>query len=156
MPGHETVLGAWSKEEVVMRYRSMLGTGLLLVLANLPAAGESSGTVTLALPAGDPVAGRAAFIALSCTSCHRVQGEEGLPEPVSANPGPTFGAHDARQTPAQLADSIIAPSHVISATLREPQEGKLSPMGDFSQAMTVRQFLDIIAYLQSLEAPKAR
>jgi hypothetical protein len=33
-------------------------------------------------------------------------------------------------------------------------ESGLSPMGDFSRAMTVRQFADLLAYLTSLEASK--
>ena len=46
-------------------------------------------------------------------------------------------------------DSImLTPSHEISANLRE-REDDLSPMADFSQAMTVRQFLDLIAYIRS-------
>ena len=135
-----------------MWYRLIFGTGLLLVFAHA----VSARTVTLTLPEGDPKAGRAAFLALSCTSCHRIAGEHGLPEPVSANPGPTLGAYHAQQTPARLAESIVTPSHEISATLRMSHEGKLSPMGDFSETMTVRQLVDLIAYLRSLEVPKER
>ena len=48
--------------------------------------------------------------------------------------------------------SIFAPSHEISANLRGPREDELSPMGDFSEAMTIRQFIDLVAYLRSLAA----
>jgi len=136
-----------------MPNRSILSvSGLMMACAMLfPAPGMASDTVTLTLPRGDPGAGRKAFEALSCPSCHRVAGEEKLPEPVSANRGPTLGRYQAEQVPARLAMSIFSPSHEITATLREPREDDLSPMGDFSEAMTVRQFLDLIAYIRSLE-----
>ena len=121
--------------------------GILALLA-LPAvvADDAAETVSLVLPKGDPQAGRAAFVALGCTSCHRVAGEEG--SPVSANPGPTLGHYQGQQQSSRLGMSIFAPSHEITGTVRN-REDDLSPMPDFSDAMTVRQFLDIIAYLQS-------
>jgi hypothetical protein len=36
--------------------------------------------------------------------------------------------------------------------LKTRLEGVLSPMGDFSQAMTVRQLSDLVAYLRSIPA----
>jgi hypothetical protein len=50
--------------------------------------------------------------------------------------------------------SIFAPSHEISANLRRPREDDLSPMPDFSEAMTVRQFMDLVAYVSSLPQEK--
>ncbi len=133
--------------------RSILFVSGFLILLALPvaAAAEGSETVTLTLPAGDPVAGQAAFQALFCTSCHRVSGEKDFPEPVSANPGPTLGAYLGREGTAGVASSVYAPSHEIRSTLRPGREDKLSPMGDFTEAMTVRQFLDLVAYLSSLK-----
>jgi mono/diheme cytochrome c family protein len=131
--------------------RLLISLILLAVLVWATAvSGATSDTVTFTLPAGDPEAGRTAFVALSCTSCHGVSGENGFPGPVSANRGPTLGAYQGQQTPERLARSIVFPSHEISANVRDT-EGSLSPMGDFSEAMTVRQFLDIIAYIRSLE-----
>ncbi len=40
----------------------------------------------------------------------------------------------------------INTSDDVKATL----EGVLSPMGDYSHAMTVRQLLDVMAYLESI------
>lgn len=124
---------------------------LLVVAASVMAHGAEKGTVTLTLPEGDPVAGREAFLKLSCTSCHRVSGETGFPDPVSAHPGPTLGRYQAEQGPTRLGMSIFAPSHEITATIRGSRDDKLSPMPDFTKVMTVRQFLDIIAYLRSLD-----
>jgi hypothetical protein len=39
-----------------------------------------------------------------------------------------------------------------SDEIKKQLEGVLSPMGDFSRTMTVRQLADLLAYLQSLEA----
>lgn len=50
------------------------------------------------------------------------------------------------------ASSIVAPSHEIGPEARKMMEGELSPMGDFSDAMSVRQLIDLVAYLDSLEA----
>ena len=125
------------------------GLGLVALLVPvLAAADEASDTVTLTLPRGDAKAGRAAFVEMSCTSCHSVASEKNFPTPVSANRGPTLGRYQGGQVPARLAMSIFAPSHEISATVRDREDG-LSPMPDFSEAMTVRQFLDIIEYLRS-------
>lgn len=131
-----------------MSYRAIpAGLGLLVLFALAAmAADEAADTVSLVLPKGDPAAGREAFVALGCPSCHRVEGAEGAP--VSANPGPTLGRYQGQQQAARLGLSIFAPSHEISGTVRD-REDKLSPMPDFTDAMTVRQFLDIIAYLQS-------
>ena len=120
--------------------------GLLVLLAAAAVALAESETVKLELPKGDPEAGRAAFVSLGCNSCHRVQGEDD--SPVSANPGPTLGHYQGQQQSARLGMSIFAPSHEITGTVRG-SEDELSPMPDFTNAMTVRQFLDIIAYLQS-------
>ncbi len=137
--------------------RIPFGSGLLILLLPLiTVAGEAPETVTLKLPKGDPDAGREAFVALSCSACHRVAGEQGIPEPVSASPGPTLGRYHGRQGPTRLAMSIFAPSHEISVTLRGPRDDDLSPMPDFSEAMTVRQFMDLVAYVSSLPPRKKK
>jgi mono/diheme cytochrome c family protein len=101
---------------------------------------------------GDPAAGRQAFQDLWCTTCHRVAGETAFPAPVSANPGPTLGIEQARRKPGEIAASIIAPSHEIGDQVAAKLEGRLSPMGDYAPAMTVRQLFDLVAYVRSLKA----
>lgn len=132
--------------------RSTLRTaGLLtLVAASFASPAIAQETVTLRLPHGDPEAGEVVFREMSCPSCHRVEGDRGFPEPVSAHPGPTLGGYTGRQETERLALSIFAPSHEITGTVRGPREDDLSPMPDFSDAMTVRQFLDLIAFIRSL------
>lgn len=127
----------------------VVGLLALLALSTTPPA-EAQETVLLRLPHGDPEAGKAVFRQMSCFSCHRVQGGKGFPEPISAHRGPTLGGYTAQQATEQLAMSIFDPSHEITGTLRGPREDELSPMPDFSNAMTVRQFLDLIAFIRSL------
>ena len=132
-------------------WRYLSAAGFLLVLAvPIPgiAAEQSDDPVTLKLPRGDAQAGRAAFVALSCSSCHAVAGEQDLPVPISANRGPTLGPYQGKQGAGRLGLSIIAPSHEISASVRD-RDDDLSPMGDYSEAMTVRQFLDLVEYIRS-------
>lgn len=116
-----------------------------------PASTADYVVVELALPRGDPDAGRQAFIDLRCTACHRVAGETDWPAPVSDAPGPDLGPDLATQPLGQLATAIVAPSHAMSVRTgpdaRERVEGVLSPMGDFSEVMTVRQLAGILAYL---------
>ena len=121
-----------------------------------PAAGTAGyDTVVLSLPRGATGAGRQAFVDLKCTACHRVTGEPDLPAPVSANPGPDLGAGLASRPSGVVATAIVAPSHAMSvdtgAEVRAGVTGVLSPMGDYSESMTVRQLLDLIAYLQSAQ-----
>ncbi len=100
----------------------------------------------------DADAGRQAFLDLRCAACHQVAGETGFPDPISSNPGPDLGAV-AAQPAGLIATSIIAPSHALSVNasgeVTARLEGILSPMGDYSRAMTVRQLLDLIAYLEA-------
>lgn len=133
---------------------------LILLVCLIPmepaVAGSESETVVMVLPSGDAAAGRQAFIDLSCTACHRVWMENGFPEPFSAAIGPELGPHQAGQQPGRLATSIVAPSHVISEDVKKQMKASLSPMGDFSQIMTVRQLIDLIAYIRSRTPSQAR
>lgn len=111
-------------------------------------------SVTVALPAGDVAAGRQAFLDLKCTACHTVLSEPEFPQPVSANPGPPIGPGLASRDVSYVLAAIMAPSHAISPNIspevRANIEGVLSPMGDFSRVMTVRQLIDLHAYVSAL------
>jgi len=112
-----------------------------------------SQTFTLTAPVGDAKAGRQAFLDLRCTACHAVPSEPSFPPPVSVNPGPPIDARVAERDVSYLATAIVSPSHELSPDtapdVREHLAGVLSPMGDFSHTMTVRQLVDLHAYLRS-------
>jgi hypothetical protein len=118
--------------------------------------GGDTPSVTVTLPAGDVKSGRQAFIDLKCTACHAVPSEPEFPPPVSANPGPPINARLAARDVSYLAAAIMTPSHEVSPNstdkvLRDHLVGALSPMGDFSHVMTVRQLVDLQAYLRSIK-----
>jgi Cytochrome c len=107
--------------------------------------------VTLVLPIGNSQSGRKAFLDLRCYTCHAVAGETEMPKPFSANQGPNLNRPIRNQSPGKLATSIISPSHEITKEILKRGTGDISPMGDYSEVMTVRQLLDLIAYLSPLE-----
>ena len=118
-----------------------------------PAEYEAAAVV---LPKGEPRAGRQAFLDLKCTVCHRVTQDPEFPAPVSRSRGPDLDHTLGLRPASDVAAAIIVPSHSMSLKtgdeIKTRLEGVLSPMGDFSRIMTVRQLADLLAYLQSLEA----
>jgi hypothetical protein len=117
------------------------------------------GGVTVVLPMGDSQAGRQAFLDLKCTVCHRVAGETAFPMPVSDTQGPDLDHTLGLRPRSELASSIILPSHSMSLKTSDDVKTRLegtllSPMGDFSRTITVRQLADLIEYLGSLETAK--
>ncbi len=107
--------------------------------------------IDLVVPIGDPEAGRTAYIELSCTTCHAVAGDAELAKPVASVPVPKLTSEHARMSPGKLATAIVAPSHSVDKEVARKTEGKLSPMADFSEAMTVRQLVDLVAYIRSID-----
>lgn len=102
------------------------------------------------LPQGEIARGQAAFVELRCTACHTVSGLD-LPSPVAEPAVPVVlgGAILNQKTDGELVTSIINPSHKLASGYRKVsvQSGGLSRMGDFSEALTVRQLVDIVAFL---------
>ena len=103
------------------------------------------------LPDGDPEQGREAFVALECNSCHTIKS---MTLPVAASPGPVtieLGG-DVRHVKSygELVTSVINPSHVIARKYSKPEvapEGE-SLMRIYNDVMTVRQLIDLVAFLQ--------
>jgi len=115
----------------------------------IPGDGAHYDVATMALPEGDPPAGREAFVSLGCASCHGVAWDAELPQPVATVDAPQLGFEQAGYSSGLLATSIISPSHHVSTELATRSEDGLSPMADFTESMTVRQMVDIVAYLQA-------
>ncbi|MEX2215937.1 MAG: c-type cytochrome [Phycisphaeraceae bacterium] len=106
----------------------------------------------LFLPEGDPRAGKLAFHRLKCWACHEVAGED-FPRTFVDPPVPIMMVSPLQdQSREQLAESIMMPSHKVSDTLPGVKSGDLSRMGDFSQTMTVRELIDIVAFLKNLKS----
>jgi hypothetical protein len=138
---------------------------LAVVLTALIGAGQTSmwtsrqyqyDIVTITLPKGEPERGRRAFGDLKCYVCHRVAGETNFPQPTSDLQGPDLDRSLSFRPASDVAAAIILPSHSMSvktsaAIKTRLKDTQLSPMGDFSGTLTVRQLADLLTYLGSLQ-----
>ena len=99
---------------------------------------------------GDADRGQRAFIQLNCYECHTVKGVE-LPTPRPGLPAVVQlgGAVREIRTDGYLVASIINPSHRLADYPEEQVsvEGE-SRMPDYADTMTVRQLVDIVAFLR--------
>jgi hypothetical protein len=137
--------------------RFFLGPALLLIVFSVCACQSSSvergSDGAYFLPTGSAEAGQRAFLDLKCSACHAVVGRDDLPAAKAADPGPALGSLQARQSRGDLATAIIAPSHSLALPGGIWADGELSRMGDYSEVMTIRQLIDLVAFLKSLESP---
>lgn len=113
----------------------------------------------MTLPKGEVEQGRRAFSDLKCYLCHRVAGETNFPPPASDAQGPDLDRSLSLRPASDIAAAIILPSHSMSiktsaALKTRLKDLQLSPMGDFSATLTVRQLADLLRYLGSLQGPR--
>jgi Cu/Ag efflux protein CusF len=104
------------------------------------------------MPKGDPTKGKAVFEKFECFYCHEVRGEN-FSAPVES--APELSQMGALHPVEFFAESIIHPDAVVPKKYRS-SDGK-SPMTDFTEKMTVRELIDVSAYIASLRpkgAPK--
>jgi L-cysteine S-thiosulfotransferase len=134
---------------------SRLGSAIAVVLIGAATCACTVGrksAVGFHLPEGDIEKGRAAFAELRCHTCHYVHDVD-FPAPVADPPVPVVlgGGVAAPRTDGYLVAAIIDPSHRVPGHYRAGtvRSGKLSRMGDYSETMTVRQLIDLVAFLQS-------
>ena len=106
----------------------------------------------LHLPEGNVENGKAAFLALKCHECHRVDGVE-FPAPVlTVATNVVLGGKVTRiQSYGELVTSVINPSHGLAEGFDKAQArgARLSPMPEFNDTMTVSQMIDLVTFLQS-------
>jgi len=123
---------------------------ILVVLASCNSGRHSP--VGFRLPeSGDVDRGRTAFVELQCHTCHRVVGDDQLPAPTAdpAIPVALGGTLHEVRTDGYLVTSIIHPSHRLAGYPKDRVSVEGARMPDASYSMTVRQLIDITAYLQS-------
>ena len=126
---------------------------VLLMLLTAACGGPKSGA-GLRLPDGDVERGKAAFLELKCNTCHTVAKTE-MPAPSKdyAYVRVVVLGGEVRQvkTYGALVTSIINPSHSLAPGY--PRElvtkDNQSAMANFNDTMTVRQLIDLVAFLQS-------
>ena len=102
------------------------------------------------MPEGDAVRGKAAFVALNCVECHRIDGVE-LPGPEKREYLLVLGGEVTRvRTYGELVTSIIHPGRNISPVplTQGQQPVRTSPMKDLAATMTVQQLIDLVTFLE--------
>ncbi len=100
---------------------------------------------------GNVERGKADFVALGCNSCHQVNGVD-LPGPTAVPPVPVKlgGQTSRRLSDGYLITAIFNPNfHLAPHEKGEITAGGQSRMPAFTEKMTVRQMVDVIAFLQS-------
>jgi len=101
------------------------------------------------LPKGDPARGRAVFVKYQCYDCHEVRGED-FPEPFEEE-APELSQMGPEHPIEFFAESIINPNAVVPKAYQRPDG--TSPMRDFTEQMTLRELIDVSAYIASLKPP---
>ena len=127
----------------------------------------ASGSVVVAdgggefvFPEGDPEEGRYAFEENRCYQCHVVEGVEFDEEAGEGGIGPDLTEIGSIQTRTYMVESLLDPNKVVVADppgQAPGDEGSYrneygdSKMPEFHDTMTLRQLLDIAAFLTTLQ-----
>lgn len=106
---------------------------------------------TFLLPPGDPVEGKKVFIALECFTCHEIKGEH-FPQEAKApgKVGPELTGMGQHHPAEYFAEAIVNPNRVIIEGPGYTGPDGLSKMPNYNDTLTVKQLIDLVAYLKSL------
>jgi hypothetical protein len=172
----DVMFGLGSSERQFVAYVKVivlmvLAPGFIVVNPSgvLPAGPEVPTGWVFALPAGDPAEGEKAFAKMQCYSCHKVPGKD-FKDP-SVEPGmigPEFTAAYAALSASYLAESIINPdrflphgpfrlsylNHEAFHPAGRDDYELHSRMASYVEIMTVKELIDIVAFLKSLDRVK--
>jgi mono/diheme cytochrome c family protein len=107
-------------------------------------------------PDGDPASGRAVFAKLECYQCHTIRGEA-FPQTATStgNIGPELTGMGGHHPVEYFAESILNPNAIIVTGPGYTGADGMSIMPDYRDTMTVAEFIDLLAYLQSLKGGDA-
>ena len=128
---------------------------LALLGIALGASGERAAQVPegwfFTLPAGDAIQGGLVFSKWECYSCHKVA-RRSFRRPDAGGVGPDFGPAHADLPGGYLAESIVNPNKVIAGEQGRyrAEDGRSSRMRDYTEVMTLRELMDVAAYLKSV------
>jgi len=148
---------------VISRVRWVIGVGVV-VLATVTAAGaprrvseeelHRHGGVPrgwkFTVPDGDAARGRELFADLECYKCHEIKGAK-FPAPADGKyVGPELTGMGRMHPAEYIAESILFPNAVIVDEPGHTGPDGLSVMPSYADALSVTQWLDLVAYLKSL------
>ena len=104
------------------------------------------------LPPGAAAEGRKVFAAMECFACHEVKGES---FPTSSKTpranGPDLTGMGSHHPAEYFAESIVNPNRVIVQGPGYTGSDGLSTMPSYADSMTLKQLVDVVAYLKSLK-----
>jgi len=104
------------------------------------------------LPPGDPTRGKQVFVDAGCYKCHTVTGA-GFPDAAAEKkPGPDLTGMGSHHPAEYFAESIVAPNAVILLGPGYTGPDGLSIMPSYVDALSVRELLDVVAFVRSLGA----
>jgi len=104
------------------------------------------------LPSGDPSEGRKVFASMECFACHEVKGESFPQNPKTPrSSGPALTGMGSHHPAEYFAESIINPNRVIVQGPGYSGADGLSKMPSYADSMTLKQLVDVVAYLKSLK-----
>jgi len=103
------------------------------------------------IPRGDVAEGRRVFVAMECFACHEVAGED-FPRDSKRgrDAGPALTGMGGHHPPEYFAESILNPNRVIVVGPGYTGPDGLSKMPSYADTMTLKQLVDVVAYLRSL------
>ena len=103
------------------------------------------------LPLGNPAEGKKVYAALECYSCHEIKGEH-FPQHAKSpgNVGPELTGMGRYHPAEYIAEAILNPNRVIIEGPGYTGPDGLSKMPDYTDSLTLRQLIDLVAYLKSL------
>ncbi|HSK29776.1 MAG TPA: c-type cytochrome, partial [Candidatus Limnocylindria bacterium] len=94
------------------------------------------------MPKGEAAKGRAVFEKFECYYCHEVRGEK---FPAPEENAPELSQMGPLHPVEFFAEAVLNPDAVVPRSYRAA-DGK-SPMTDFTEKMTVRELIDVSAYV---------
>jgi L-cysteine S-thiosulfotransferase len=132
------------------RSRALMVAALLSAATSCNSGRHSSAGLSLPVD-GNVERGKQAFVALGCAGCHSVPGEN-LPAPTVRSPEAAVlgGEVNKRLSDAYLVTAMINPNHALGPYPKaQVTTAGVSRMPSYADQLTVRQMVDIVAFLQA-------
>lgn len=104
------------------------------------------------VPAGDPEAGQEVFITMKCYTCHDVEGEKfPVHQRDVGDVGPDLTGMGPMHPAEYFAETVLNPSAVVITGEGFAGPDGLSKMPDYLDTLTLRDWVDLTAYLKGLK-----